>query len=143
MILGLCGDIYRQLCTLRCANRIPSAALLAVCGLFTVCPPLSLCRGCTALEELRLNHNQLRTLPSDLASLQRLCLLDVGGNPIKTLEDVQVCWRVEERSCRWLAVASWVLGAGRRVGDRLLLHGWVSARGADPLEQSDGRHAGE
>lgn len=54
-------------------------------------------RGCTQLEELRLNHNQLGVLPEELSSLWRLRILDVGGNRIARLEDVQVgvCWMLE------------------------------------------------
>lgn len=48
------------------------------------------CRGMVHLEELRLNHNMLRMLPVELGALTALRILDVGGNQIATLEDVQV-----------------------------------------------------
>jgi Leucine-rich repeat (LRR) protein len=47
-------------------------------------------RGCEALSELRLNHNQLAALPPELAANQRLLILEAGGNPIASLEDIQV-----------------------------------------------------
>jgi len=52
--------------------------------------PASRPRSCTALQELRLNHNQLRALPADLASNTRLRILDCGGNRIASFDDIQV-----------------------------------------------------
>jgi Leucine-rich repeat (LRR) protein len=37
-----------------------------------------------------LNHNQLRSLPAELAGSSRLRILDAGGNPIASLKDIQV-----------------------------------------------------
>jgi hypothetical protein len=65
-------------------------------GRHCICPPppISLlypfCRGCAGLQELRLNHNQLRTLPAELVVHLRLRILDVGGNPIASFKDIQV-----------------------------------------------------
>lgn len=54
-------------------------------------PPLGLsCRGCPMLTELRLNHNQIHALPAELASNTRLRILDIGGNPIASFDDIQV-----------------------------------------------------
>lgn len=53
-------------------------------------PPPHPRRSCTALQELRLNHNQLQALPSDLAANTRLRILDCGGNAIQSFDDVQV-----------------------------------------------------
>lgn len=47
-------------------------------------------KGCAQLQELRLNHNRLRCLPPELASNTRLRILDAGGNPIASFEDIQV-----------------------------------------------------
>lgn len=51
-------------------------------------PPLH--RSCTALQELRLNHNKLRALPADLAANTRLRILDCGGNQIASFDDIEV-----------------------------------------------------
>lgn len=42
------------------------------------------------LTELRLNHNQIHALPAELASNTRLRILDIGGNPIASFDDIQV-----------------------------------------------------
>lgn len=67
-------------------------------------PVLTLaCRSCTALQELRLNHNQLRALPADLAANTRLRILDCGGNQIASFDDIQVGGRGQAGgvACVW------------------------------------------
>lgn len=50
------------------------------------------CRACQLLKELRLSHNKLASLPSELAANERLRILEAGGNPIASLKDIQVGW---------------------------------------------------
>ena len=47
-------------------------------------------RGCEELAELRLNHNRLAALPGDLARNQKLRIVELGGNPIASFDDIQV-----------------------------------------------------
>ncbi|EFN57386.1 hypothetical protein CHLNCDRAFT_50903 [Chlorella variabilis] len=53
-------------------------------------------KGCPMLTELRLNHNQIHALPAELASNTRLRILDIGGNPIASFDDIQVLSRLPQ-----------------------------------------------
>ena len=80
-------------------------------------PPLP--RSCTALQELRLNHNKLRALPADLAANTRLRILDCGGNQIASFDDIEV-GRWEEQGMKRFCHAQ--LGAAARPAS-----GWMLA----------------
>ena len=45
-------------------------------------------QGCTALRELRLNHNALTALPQGLSACKQLRIVDVAGNPIAALQPI-------------------------------------------------------
>ena len=45
--------------------------------------------GCTALAELRLGHNELSALPTELAACSRLKIVDLGANRIRNLDDIK------------------------------------------------------
>lgn len=47
-------------------------------------------KSCTELKELRLAHNDIKTLPSELVHNSKLQLLDVGNNVINSLSDLKV-----------------------------------------------------
>jgi len=68
---------------------LPCPRVHAPCSL-PPCLPDPAHRSCEALQELRLNHNQLTSLPEELASNSRLKILDVGGNAIASFDDIQV-----------------------------------------------------
>ena len=46
-------------------------------------------QGCTALKELRLNHNALAELPQSLGACRQLRIVDLAGNPIITLKPIE------------------------------------------------------
>lgn len=47
-------------------------------------------KSCTELKELRLAHNDIKTLPSELVVNMKLQLLDVGNNSITSWSDLKV-----------------------------------------------------
>ncbi|XP_052203917.1 plant intracellular Ras-group-related LRR protein 9 [Diospyros lotus] len=47
-------------------------------------------KSCTELKELRLAHNDIKTLPSELVHNSKLRLLDVGNNLITSWSDIKV-----------------------------------------------------
>ena len=47
-------------------------------------------QGCSALRELRLNHNALTALPQGLTACQQLRIVDLAGNPIAGLQPIKV-----------------------------------------------------
>ncbi len=55
-------------------------------------------RGCAALAELRLSHNDLTTLPAALSSCSKLKIVDLGSTRIADVESVQVR-TLQKRSC--------------------------------------------
>ena len=46
-------------------------------------------QGCTALKELRLNHNALAELPQSLSACRQLRIVDLAGNPIVSLKPIK------------------------------------------------------
>ena len=46
-------------------------------------------QGCTALRELRLNHNALKALPQGLSACQQLRIVDLADNPISALQPIK------------------------------------------------------
>ncbi|KAL9228601.1 hypothetical protein vseg_004160 [Gypsophila vaccaria] len=46
-------------------------------------------KGCTELEQLRLSHNEIQTLPAELSYNKKLQILDVGNNMISRWSDLE------------------------------------------------------
>lgn len=112
----------------KCPQDIPLAKHAITVSRFAVwcscsCPAVSkrlrragCLDGLPTLNELRLNHCELRALPLGLAAAQRLRILDLGHNAVRRAEDLQAppvpllddCVRlVASASTSYLVLASW------------------------------------